>query len=485
MEVTLDLLCHADFSGRIRKSKSTVGLSAFSAAVDSVRKLNPHGTLLLDAGDHFSVNLWGGLPMVRASNLLGTDVMTLGNHEFDRGKDFLEECIAACNFPVLCANIHYKQGETIAGTLPYTILERCGVKIGVLGLATEYTPFMVEKSAFEPFAVSSAIEAGKRYIPEMGENGAEIIVALTHCPFYIEDDGSISGEMWDVLANIPPVDVCIGGHIPGDYAKIISDTCVVKAGFAGESLGLVRLVFDTGTRRVVSKSCEVLLTDPNGEGRGEIVAYACEVTEPFEAYFNEPLAHAEEEWILKLATETKLGDFLADCMRFGGQTELAYMNATSACGMIEPGVVTRETITQVSGYNDPIFVGEITGKQLYELMELVYEPERFGNNAALLISGFHAELDHTKPSPHKTIRLTLPDGTPIDPERSYSVCTSAYMASGGNDTSLVSDKISYRKTDLRFHDAAFAYAKSLQVLAVEDWPRFKEIGTPENDNSPF
>ncbi len=77
MEVTLDLLCHADFSGRIRKSKSTVGLSAFSAAVDSVRKLNPpHGTLLLDAGDHFSVNLWGGLPMVRVSNLLGTDVMT-------------------------------------------------------------------------------------------------------------------------------------------------------------------------------------------------------------------------------------------------------------------------------------------------------------------------------------------------------------------------------------------------------------------------
>lgn len=62
----------------------------------------------------------------------------------------------------------------------------------------------------------------------------------------------------------------------------------------------------------------------------------------------------------------------------------------------------------------------------------------------------------------------MPDGTPIDLERRYSVCTSAYMASGSNDTSQVADQISYRKTDLRFHDAAFAYAKSLKVLAVED-----------------
>ena len=140
MELIFDLLCHADFSGRLRKSKATPGLSAFSATVESIRDLNPAGTLLLDAGDHFSVNLWGGLPVVKAANLMGTDVMTLGNHEFDRGSAFLEECIAACEFPVLCANIHYKDGTPIQGTLPYVILERQGVKFGVLGIGTEYTP---------------------------------------------------------------------------------------------------------------------------------------------------------------------------------------------------------------------------------------------------------------------------------------------------------------------------------------------------------
>lgn len=485
MKIVFDILCHADFSGRIRKSKSTPGLSAFSAAVEAIRQENPEGTMLLDAGDQFSVNLWGGLPIVKAMNLMGTDVMTLGNHEFDRGPEVLEECIAACGFPVLCANIHYKDGTPIAGTRPFVILERLGVKIGVIGLVTEYTPYMVEKSAFLPFKVSSATEAGQRYIPEMREKGAEIVIALTHCPFYVEEDGSITGEMWDLLEGIPFVDICIGGHIPGDYAQIINNTCVLKAGFAGESLGHTRLVFDSKARSIVDKKCQILLTDWELEGRTDVAAHARQVTEPFEEYFTEELAIATESWTLRLARETKLGNFLADCMRFGGQTELAYMNATSAGGTVEPGVVTRETITQISGYNDAIFVGEITGKQLYELMELVYEPERFGNNAGILIAGFHVELDHTKPSPNKVIRLTLPDGTLIDSDRIYSVATSAYMASGGNDTSQVADKVPFRETRLRFHDAAFSYAKHLGVLSVEDCPRFKEIGTPENDNSPF
>lgn len=485
MELVFDILAHADFSGRLRRSKATPGLAAFSATVESVRTLNPEGTLLLDAGDHFSVNLWGGLPMVKASNLMGTDVMTLGNHEFDRGSAWLEECIAACEFPVLCANIRYKDGRPIKGTQPYVILERQGVKFGVVGLATEYTPYMVEKTAFEPFEVLSSVEMARRFIPEMRERGAEVIIALTHHPFYIEEDGTISGELWDFLTNIPPVAICIGGHIPGDYAQIINGTCVLKAGFAGESLGHVRLVFDTETRQIKSQECRIILTDWNSVGRDDVVAYARSVTDPFEPYFNEPLSRAEEEWVMTLARESKLGDFLADAMRFGGQTEIAYMNATSACGMIEPGVVTRETITLVSGYNDPVCVGEISGEQLYRLMELVYEPERFGNNAALVISGFHVEVDHTKPSPHKIIRLTLPDGTPIERERKYSVATSAYMASGGNDTSEIASQIKWRQLDLRYHDAVFAYCKTMNVIKVEDYPRFKENGTPENNNAPF
>jgi 2',3'-cyclic-nucleotide 2'-phosphodiesterase/3'-nucleotidase len=88
MKITLDILSYADFSGRIRKSKSNPGLPAFVANIDSIREQNPEGTLVLDAGDQFTANLWGGLPMVEAMNVMGVDVMTLGNHEFDWGRNF-------------------------------------------------------------------------------------------------------------------------------------------------------------------------------------------------------------------------------------------------------------------------------------------------------------------------------------------------------------------------------------------------------------
>ena len=175
----------------------------------------------------------------------------------------------------------------------------------------------------------------------------------------------------DILTAIPPVDVFIGGHIPGDYAQVIGETCVLKAGFAEASLGHARLVFDLEQRKVVERSCQIIHTDPNAQGRPEIAAFVDEVVGPFEAILNEPLAVAEELWEMTLARECKLGDFLADCMRFGGQTQLAYMNATSSGGRIEPGVVTRENFISVSRFNDPIHVGEITGEQLYELVELV------------------------------------------------------------------------------------------------------------------
>lgn len=485
-EIVLDFICHADFSGRLRKSKENVGFPAFSAHVEKLRSSNPEGTLLMDAGDAFSVNFWGGKPVIGALNRLGTDVMTLGNHEFDRGCEFLEECIAACDFPVLCANIHKKEGGMpIEGTLPYVILERRGIEIGILGLTTEYTPYMVEKSAFQLFEITSAKEAANRYIPEMREMGAEVIVVLAHFPFYYTEEGLLSGELWELLGSIPQVDICIGGHIPGDYAEVVNNTCILKAGFGGASIGHARLTIDLDTRQVAARSCEVLLTDPSQKGSPEIADYIHQVVGPFEDYFSEPLAHAKEHWKIKLASETKLGDFLADCLRFGGGTQLAYMNATSSSGEIEPGPVTRESIIGVNGFNDLIFTGEITGQQLYDLIEAVYEPERFGNNAALFFSGFHAKVDHTKPSPNKVIRLTLPDGTPIIREQSYSVATSAYMASGGNGTLCIAGEISWKKTDLNFYNAAFDYAKQQGILNVGDWPRLEEIGHPENDNSPF
>ena len=483
--IPIDVLCHADYSGRIKKTRDCPGLAAFCAAVDSVRDANRAGALLLDSGDEFCASYWGGEPVVKALRLIETDALTLGNHEFDRGREFLEACVAAAGYPVLCANIVEKDTNALVrGALPYVILEKAGVKIGVLGLTTEYTPFMVEKKAFLPYKATSGLEACRTYIPKMRGEGAQIVIVLAHYPFYV-DGGGISGELRELLAQSPPADVFIGGHIPGDYAGVVNGAVVLKAGFGGNSLGHARLWFDRAQNRVTGAECEILLTDREAPGRPEVREYERAVTSPFDAYFHEQLAVADEEWPMRLAAECKLGNFLADCMREGAGVDIAYMNATTAGGAIFPGPVTVEDITSVYGFRDNMMTAQITGAQIYELFELVYAPERFGNNAGLLYSGLIVHVNHKMPSPYKIQLITLRDGTPVEADAKYTVATSEYMASGGNDTGHIALSLTWKDTGVAYLDAIFAYLRKHQKMYIQPEQRLYEIGVPENNNAPF
>jgi len=483
--VPIDVLCHADFSGRIRKGKDCPGLAAFCAALDSVRDANRAGAVVLDAGDEFCASYWGGEPVVKALSLIGTEALTLGNHEFDRGREFLEACVMAAEYPILCANVVEKDTNALVrGAKPYVILEKAGLKIGVLGLTTEYTPYMVEKKAFLPYSVTSGLEACQTYIPQMRNEGAQIVIVLAHFPFYVDEDG-ISGELYELLSRCPPADVFIGGHIPGDYAGIVNGAVVLKAGFGGNSLGHARLWFDREQNRVTGAECDILLTDREAPGRPEIREYEKAVTQPFEAYFHEKLAFADEDWHMRLAAECKLGNFLADCMWEGAGVDIAYMNATTAGGTICAGPVTVEDITSVYGFRDNLMTAQMTGAQIYELLELVYAPGRFGNNAGLLYSGLIVHVDHTKPSPRKIQKITLRDGTPVEPGAVYTVATSEYMASGGNDTGQVALSLAWKDTGVPYLDAIFAYLRKYKTMRIQPERRLYEIGVPENNNAPF
>ena len=484
--VKLDILAHADFSGRLRKTKRCPGHAVFGREVENIRAKNPEGTLLLDAGDEFCTTFWPGEPMVEAVSLIGTDAMTLGNHEFDKGKDFLDKCIAKADFPILCANMYEKAtGELIPGVKPWVMLERQGIKIGVLGLTTEYTPYMVTAASFAPYEARSCVEAAEKYIPEMKAAGAQILVALTHIPFYIEDDGSVSGEMIDIMNAMPFVDVCIGGHIPGDFAGVCGNTVVVKGGFGGVSLCHAILEFDTEKGEVVSRAGEMIITDWDAVPIEVLKAHADKVTDPFTDFFEKPLAHTDETWTIRLSAETKLNNFFAQCVQEAAGVDFAYMNATSAGGTIAPGTVTAEDITAVMGFNDPILRAEISGDEIYELFEMVYEPERFGNNAGLMYSGVVVYADHTKPAGEKILNITLRDGSPLQRDKIYSVASSEYMSSGGNGTAALANRLKWEEIGVRVYDSIFGYLEKYGYMRVSEEQRMHEIGRPENDNSPF
>ena len=485
--VNIDILGHADYNGTFKKCLKGPGLLQFYGAIQSVRSLNPNRTLLIDVGDNISRSLWKGKTVMEGLHLIKTDVMTLGNHEFDGGKEFLEQAIENNPFPVLCANIFEKKTDQIVkGTLPYVIFEKDGVKIGIIGLTTEYTPYMVERSACDPYYVKPAKDFMYEYVPLLRKMGADIIIAATHFPFYIEPLGGELIQFIDDTIDLG-VDCYIGGHIPGDYGEIYKDAAVLKGGFGGDSLPHATLQFDTQTRTVVGKSARVIDVE-HGDFRvnnKEIEEFVEKVTQPYAHFFDDVIAINESDLPMRLSYESPLGNFMSDCLKSTAKTQIAYMNATSCGGTLPKGKITQEHLVLCNGFNDPIKVTKVKGQDIWDLFELVYVPDRYGNNATLIFSGLIVEIDNTHKSPHKVQKISLEDGSLLQLDETYTIATSRYMAGGGNDTNDFASRFNWQDIGIAMHEALFKYVKALHVIKTPKMGRLLMNGRPENDNAPF
>ena len=100
-------------------------------------------------------------------------------------------------------------------------------------------------------------------------------------------------------------------------------------------------------------------------------------------------------------------------------------------------------------------------------------------------AGLIVSVDHTKPAFKKIQSISLSDGTPVQMDRVYTVATSEYMASGGNDTAQVANRLNWEPVGIMMYDALFASIKRHRCLYVTTEQRMIEIGRPENDNAPF
>ena len=484
--IRINVLSHADYSGEIRRDSDAAGLEYFKKAVDRIRSQDPEHCLLLDAGDNTNHLLWSDF-LPEAIKLLGTDVFELGNHEFDRGENELERRLSLFSDEVkaVCANIVKKEDDSfVKGTDPYVLLEKGGITYGILGLCTEYTPSMVTKPMIEPFKVLDSVKCARRYIPEMRLKGAQIVILLTHFPFYPDH----TGELFDVFEQIKDLhpDVMIGGHIPGDFAEVIDGCAITKAGFGGKSLGHVTLFYDEEKQMVVKKEAEVIdVMHTEKEYDEETDEILKKVLEPHRYYFEEAAAYVPEDIPMRLDFESPMGDLLADGIRKIIKTDFAYFNCTSCGRLLPKGPLTRAAIAGAMGFNDCLFTAEYSGQDIYDLFEQIHYPERFGNNGNIFFSGLCVKMDHTKEAGHKVVWIRKESGVDVLPDDRFTVTTSEYMSSGGNDTIAISSRVQWTNTGIRVHDALWQYFRKLDEVRSATDDRYLFIGKPENDNSPW
>jgi 2',3'-cyclic-nucleotide 2'-phosphodiesterase/3'-nucleotidase len=276
----------------------TLGLARTAAIIDSIRA-EAGNSILVDNGDVIQGNPMGdyiayekGLtnephPIIAAMNTLGYEAGTLGNHEFNYGLEFLDTALAAANFPIVSANL--VKGELAADPLsdatylkPYTIVEKeltdgsgakQTIKLGFIGFVPPQIMTWDATHLVGKVNTRDIVETAKAYIPKMKEEGAELIIALSHSG--ISADTSVGAENASLqLAAVEGVDVVLTGHqhlvFPNskDFeglegadltAGTLADKPAVMAGFWGSHMGLIDLLLekaDDGKWSVVSHTSE-------------------------------------------------------------------------------------------------------------------------------------------------------------------------------------------------------------------------------------
>lgn len=449
---TVQILGINDFHGQLNVYRQidgkTVGGAAYMAAYLKKYESQNKNTLLVHAGDSVGASppisaLLQDEPTIEILNKLGFDVGTLGNHEFDEGVDEMLRLIyggynpktgyfAGADFPYVCANVVDEDtGKPILP--PYVIKKANGMPIGFIGIVTTETPSIVTPGGTDGVKFLDEVDSINRAAADLEKKGVHTIVVLAHESSSSERDGSNPGG---VMAQIAPklnddVDVIFAGHNNHYTNTVVDGKLIVQTQSFGTGIARVNLKIDPKTKDVAEKQGQIIPTDhdgiqPDSEIKRMVEGYEKETDELTQRVVGTSATDITREQTP--AGESALGDLIADSHRASMGSDFALMNQGGIRNDLGAGDITWGDLFTIQPFGNELLRKTLTGAQLKALLEQQWQ----GAKGMLQISGFHYTWDKNAPAGDKVVSLTLPDGTPIDMNKSYTVTANAFLAEGGD-----------------------------------------------------
>jgi len=223
------------------------GVIEQAAYIDSVRLADgKSNVLLLHAGDFsqgtsYFTELKGNIE-IDILNAMEFDAVCLGNHEFDNGFEELSRRIERMKVPVVCANYDFSDSPLCGLVKPYVILDKAGMKIGIIGLLTDVT-VVVDQEIASKMKYQHPAEVADRYARELRECGCDLVICLTHLGY--EGESYTDVQLASAVRN---VDIIVGGHSHTTLENLVSvknpdgkDVIIVTDGKWGRCFGELKV----------------------------------------------------------------------------------------------------------------------------------------------------------------------------------------------------------------------------------------------------
>ncbi|HXV61010.1 MAG TPA: 5'-nucleotidase C-terminal domain-containing protein [Vicinamibacteria bacterium] len=421
------------------------GAASLMTLVERIReqesaKGNP--VFLFDAGDMFTgmlAKLTAGEVMMEMMMTLQYDALGIGNHEFDYGWQNFRKQMFRVSFPVLGANIFYKDTD-IPFAPPHTILERNGVRLGVIGIIGHDARSVVMPSFVDELEFEDPAAAIARSIDEL-EDEVDFIVVLAHqghtgpMQTDAENHPEIQRDFDADIAlcgEVPGIDVFVGGHahrgIEVPYVHEENRTIIVQTYGYGTRLGFLRLRVDTDTNRVVSHQGELLKVwseelPPHPLMTAKMEKYKREV----EPVIGEVVGRASVRLVRRYNAESYLGAFSADVIRELTGAEVSFMNAGGLRADLPEGEITVGNVQDAFPFRNTVDVFQLAGAEIRQVLEQGFTLLR----GMVQVSGIVARYDLSKPTGKRLVEARIA-GELLDDARTYRVATNSFMGEGGD-----------------------------------------------------
>lgn len=470
-EVNIKLLGTSDVHGRIvpwsygadveDKSGSYAQIATY---VKDVRKNNKN-VVLVEVGDAIQDNqidvfakdkkYYKDHPIPKVLNEMNYDIFVLGNHEFNFGMKALDEILKDIKAKKLTANFYHKKNDKryIDAT---TIIEKDGVKLGIIGLSTPMSAkFEEDTGNLKDMKFTSPTEEARTQVEKLKAKGVDAIIVIAHMG--IENENKIPDTgMRDVINAVDGIDVVIAGHMHKDVpSETIKNTLITEPHRYGTVVSEVDLTFDINDKKEVKLVKKESKTVPVKELEAD--KKIAEIYKPYHEKLRElnnvVIGQTENEMVPQetkhgvsaaFSKDTGLSSFINDVeQHYSGADVVTFSFDHQKARMDKGDIKKKDIIFNYRYAGGDVTVYEMTGKQLKEYMEWSanyfdtiqpgdteyrYNAERKKSKYVTydIFGGVNYKIDLRNPQGSKIVDLTLADGKPVTDDMKLKVGMNSY-----------------------------------------------------------
>ena len=471
--VSLRLIAFNDFHGHLETPPMGLvlptgrmaagGVAHLATAVKRLRQGHANSAVVA-AGDLVSASppissLARDEPTVDALGEAGLELSSVGNHEFDHGRDELLRLQSIARYQWLAANvIDSATGKTI---LPaYAIREYEGIRVAFVGAVLRGTPQIVSPSGVRGLQFRDEAASVNALVPELRAMGVEAIVLLIHeggrstTPIGEEGCADFNGAIVAIMKRLDrAVDLVVSGHTHEAYVCRVEGRLVTSAGSYGRLVTAIDLTLDRTTGDVVAAQARNHVVDPKRYAADPLVLARVErAAAAVRDIAGRVVGHVEGAFTqaTSVAGESNLGDLVADAQLEAMKEHGVQVAITNPGGLRAPiqsrradGAITYGDVYTAQPFGNNLVAMTLTAAQLLRALESQWRGASVTAEVRILqVSGLAYAWDGSKPRGTRVVRESVRvGGAPLDPKASYRVAMNNFLAEGGDGFTVFTEGV--------------------------------------------